>query len=264
MVTAVLLAASLSAAPAAQQACTGPYQIVEAAYRQVLERQPDASSTTFVTALDTGQMTVRELVATLARSPEHVKRFFWAPLISAVYRQVLQRAPSPQELELATAQLVDQQMTVPEFVANTATRAANGEEDAVRILYRRLLGREPDPEGLRNYTEIARRDGIGAVARAIVASPEYAGHAGADGVPGDDFAAYQEAVTSLYQHILGRQPDPAGLRDLTRVAIAQGVDAVVDQMINSSEYAQLYGNDVIPGHSGSRLCRGVATSGTVR
>src|SRR5512142_2850932 len=135
MLTAVLLAASLSAAPAAQQACTGPYQIVEAAYRQVLERQPDASSTTFVTALDTGRMTVRELVATLARSPEHVKRFFWAPLISTVYRQVLQRAPGPQEVELATAQLVDQQMTVPEFVANTATRAANGEEDAVRILY---------------------------------------------------------------------------------------------------------------------------------
>jgi hypothetical protein len=258
---ALLLLSSLLAAPAAQQACTSAAQIVDAAYRQVLERPADPASAGFVTALDSGRMTVRDVVAQLASSPEHVTRFFWAPLVTGVYRQMLNRDPSPEEVQQATAQLSGGSLTIPDLVAHTATRAANGEEGAVRILYRRLLGRDPDPGGLQSYTAMMRTQGIDAVARSIVASPEYRAHAGVDGIPSEDFAAYQQAVDALYRHLLGRAPDPGGLHDLTSIAIAQGVNAVVDQMVDSREYAQLYGVDIVPGHPEMRLCRGIGTSG---
>lgn len=262
MLTAALLAVTLAApAASAPQSCASASQIVDEAYHQVLERAPDASSAGFVTALQSGRMTVRDLVAQLARSREHLDRFFWQPLVTAVYRQVLQRNPTQQELEQATAQLSGRSMTVTQLVANTATRAANGEEDAVRILYRRLLGRDPDPSGLQAYTQMARTQGIDAVARAIVASPEYQQHAGSDQIPAQDFAAYQSAVTTLYRHVLGRAPDPAGLRDLTTMAATQGIDAVVTKMIDSPEYARMYGNDVVPGHPDARMCQGVGTTG---
>jgi hypothetical protein len=261
MLSAALLATSLLAAPAAQQWCTGASQVVDAAYRQVLERPPDPASAGFVSAIESGRMTVRELVAALAKSPEHTNRFFWQPLVRAVYRQVLQRDPSADELQQATSQLSTSGTTIVDLVAQTAARAANGQDEAVRILYRRLLGREPDAGGLQSYTEMMRTQGIDAVARSIVASAEYRAHAGPDGVPSEDFAAYQQAVDTLYRHVLGRAPDPGGLHDLTAIAAAQGVNAVVDEMVNSREYAQLYGVDIVPGHPDMRLCRGVGTSG---
>ena len=261
MLSAALLAASLLAAPAAQQACTSAGQIVNAAYLQVLERQADPGSAGFIAALDNGRMTVRDVVAQLAKSPEHVNRFFWTPLVAGIYRQMLNRDPSPDEVQQAITRLSAGSLTIPDLVAQTATRAANGEEGAVRILYRRLLGRDPDPGGLQSYTAMMQAQGIDAVVRSIVASPEYRAHAGADGIPSEDFAAYQQAVDALYRHLLGRAPDPAGLHDLTAIAVAQGVNAVVDRMVNSREYAQLYGVDIVPGHPEMRLCRGVGTSG---
>jgi len=261
MLTAALLATSLLAPAAAQQACTGAAQVVDETYRQVLQRAPDPAGAGYVTALENGQMSVRDLVGQLARSPEHAERFFWDPLVKAVYQQILHREPSADELKDATSRLTGGNLTITDLVAHTATRAANGEDEAVRILYRRLLGREPDAGGLQSYTEMARNQGIEAVARSIVSSPEYRSHAGPDGIPAEDFAAYQQAVDTLYRHVLGRAPDPAGLHDLTAIAASQGVNAVVDQMINSREYAQMYGVDAVPGHPGMRLCHGVGTTG---
>lgn len=264
MLTAAILTASLVGGPSAQQPCVEARQVVAEAYRQVLERAPDPSSTAAVTALDSGRLSVRELIRRLARSPEHVDRFFWQPLVTVVYRQVLGRAPTLAELQQATSALSGDRETVTQLVANTAVRAANGDSEAVRILYRRLLGRDPDPGGLQTYTEMARRDGIDAVVQSLLASPDYLATAGQDHLPALDAAAYQGAVTTLYRHVIAREPDPAGLRDLTRIAVTRGVDAVVDRLVDSPEYLQSYGNDAVPGHVGEQLCHGVGTAGAPR
>lgn len=232
------------------QDCTASApQIVDDIYQQVLERPADRSSAALTQDLAAGRTTVRELVARVAKSPEHAERFFWNPIVSAVYRQVMRRDPSQEELRQGAADLANGQRQLPEFVARTATRAANNQEGAVRILYQRLLGRDPDESGLRSYTEMARRDGIEAVARSIVNSAEYRQAASSGRVPNADVAAYENAVKSLYRHVLGRDPDAAGLQDLTRIAVERDFALVVDRMVNSPEYDRLYGDHAVPGRN---------------
>jgi hypothetical protein len=228
---------------------TNPAQVVDDIYQQVLERPADTASAGLTQALESGRLTVRDIVLQVAKSEEHARRFYWQPIVGEVYRQVLGRTATDAELREGATRLSSDGSTLPEFIAHTATRAANNEEGAVRILYRRLLGRDPDPAGLNAFTDLSQRRGIEAVAREIVASPEYRRRAGAGGLPTEDLAAYESAVRSLYRHLLGRDPDPAGLRNLTRIAAAQGAEAVIDRMITSPEYARQYGTDQVPGRN---------------
>jgi Ca2+-binding EF-hand superfamily protein len=233
-----------------RQDCTSSAaQVVDDIYQQVLGRPADPSTAALTQELDSGRTTVRELVARVAKSSEHAERFFWQPIVSAVYRQVMRRDPSQEELAQGAADLVSRQRRLPEFIARVATRAANNQQDAVRILYQRLLGREPDESGLRAYTEMAQREGIDAVARTIVNSDEYRRAAGTDRVPNQEIALYDNAVRTLYRHVLGRDPDANGLQDLGRVAMERGFDMVVDRMVNSAEYTRLYGDQVVPGRN---------------
>jgi hypothetical protein len=227
-------------------------RIVDDLYQQVLERPADQASAGHTQALASGQMTVRDVVAQLAKSEEHANRYFWNPVTTTVYRQVLNREPSQQELQQTASELASGRRQLIDVLAQAARRAANSDEEAVRILYRRLLGREADEAGLRGFTEQARRDGIESVARAIVTSPEYRQRAGTSSIEIDD-AAYEEAVRTLYRHLLGRSPDGRAAQTYARTAAASGFDAVVDAIVNSNEYRQLYGDDVVPGR-GIRFC----------
>jgi hypothetical protein len=252
MIAAQVFALTLLALPVQERpndCVVNPAQVVDDIYQQVLERPADPASAGLTQALGSGRMNVRDIVAQLAKSDEHTRRFYWEPIVSTVYRQVLGRDGSDEELRQGAEMLSTHRMTVPDFVARTATRAANNQEDAVRILYRRLLGREPDPAGLRDATQHAERHGIDAVARMIVASPEYRRRTGAGGLPGEDMAAYEAAVRSLYRHVLGRDPDGGGLRNLTRMAATRGVDNVIDVMLSSREYRQEFGTNRVPGRN---------------
>jgi hypothetical protein len=245
----------LAASPAAaQERCTSSAaQVVDDIYKQVLERPADAGSAMFTEGLVSGKMTVRDIVAEVGKSREHQERFFWRPLIAGVYREVLQRDPSGEEQQIAARELMGGTQTVDGFVAHTAARAANNAQDAVRILYLRLLGREPDPDGLRNHTELAQRQGLEAVAQSIVASPEYKSRHSA-GASGDNGVSYEAGVRALYQHLLGREADPDGLRALMQLASVYGLPAVADRIVSSPEYAQRYGSDTVPGSGAQRFC----------
>ena len=227
-------------------------RIVDDIYQQVLERPADRASAGHTQALASGQTTVRDLVAQLAKSAEHANRYFWHPVTTVVYRQMLNREPSQQELQQTSSDLAGGQRQLIDVIGRAARRAANTDEEAVRILYRRLLGREADEAGLRGFTEQARRDGIESVARDIAASAEYRQRTGSAGVHIDD-AAYESAVRSLYRHLLGRDPDGGAAQTFARTAASSGFEAVVDAIMNSAEYQQRYGNDVVPGR-GARYC----------
>ena len=246
---AVPLVAQLMLQPGAADCVDNPARIVDDIYQQVLERPADPASAELTQELDAGRMTVRDVVAALAKSEEHSTRFYWHPVATALYRQMLNRDPDPQELRDTTADLAAGQSAMLDVVARTARRGASSDEEAVRLLYRRLLGREADEQGLRGFTELARRDGIVSVARQIAASPEYRRRMAFGSTAPDERDAYESAVALLYRHVLGRAPDPQGLQDLTRIAVANGFDAVVDQMVTSIEYTRQYGTDVVPGRN---------------
>src|SRR4029079_6257440 len=70
---ALTLASSVAAA---QQPCTpDANRVVSEVYRHMLERGVDAGAQTWVRQLTSGQINVRELVRSLAKSQEYMQRF---------------------------------------------------------------------------------------------------------------------------------------------------------------------------------------------
>ena len=127
----------------AQQQCTNDAnQVVAAIYKQVLERAPDGNGPALAQRLSNGSASVRDLVAEVAKSPEHTNRFL-----------------SPSQ-------------TPAQF------------ESAVTYLYKHLLGRQPDQGGLRANTQSAQRRGFAAVIDDIMSSQEYSEWFGEQTVPG--------------------------------------------------------------------------------
>ena len=95
----------------AQNCTNDARQVVSAIYRQVLERNPNASETTnWANRLSSGEITVRQIANDFAVSAEHRQRF--------------------------------------------GNGTSDGErKTAVTTLYRHLLGREPDASGLQAHVD---------------------------------------------------------------------------------------------------------------
>jgi Ca2+-binding EF-hand superfamily protein len=121
--------------------------------------------------------------------------------------------------------------------------------DARRVVsevYQRILERQFDSRGENLVTQLqAGQTTVRDIVRAVARLPEHQQRF----LTGDR----QAAVTHLYKHLLGREPDPVGLRDHVNGAAADGLGAVIDAMIASGEYAQNFGDYGVPGSS-VRFC----------
>ena len=121
--------------------------------------------------------------------------------------------------------------------------------DARRVVsevYQRVLERQFDARGENLVTQLqAGQTTVREIVRAVAKLPEHQQRF----LAGDR----QAAVTHLYRHLLGREPDPGGLRDHVNGAASEGLGSVIDAMIASGEYAQNFGDYGVPGSS-VRLC----------
>jgi Ca2+-binding EF-hand superfamily protein len=132
-------------------------------------------------------------------------------VVTAIYRQVLQRAPNGDEANTWVNQLSSGQSTVRELVQNVASSAENRQRflspandpqrrAAVTTLYRQLLGREPDAGGLQAHAETAVRSGIDTVVSSLISSSEYQQKFGEQAVPGQGVrycgAAYNSSANN--------------------------------------------------------------------
>ena len=122
----------------------------------------------------------------------------------------------------------------------------------VNEIYRHILERGADA-GSNGWVQQLERGGtVRDIVRAVAMSDEHAQRfwrpeAGEE-VP------YVRAVGTMYRHILGRQPDPGGARNWATQAGRSGMNAIVDQIINSPEYNQQFGDWGVPGSGGMRYC----------
>jgi Ca2+-binding EF-hand superfamily protein len=121
----------------------------------------------------------------------------------------------------------------------------------VNEIYSHVLERSAD----RGSDQMVRRLSSGQatvqdIVRDVVASTEHAQRFLATG----SRDANERAVTALYRHVLGRDPDPNGLRANTDGLEANGMEAVIDSLLNSPEYEQKYGDFGVPGTPGLRFC----------
>ncbi|MDR3637623.1 MAG: DUF4214 domain-containing protein [Isosphaeraceae bacterium] len=119
--------------------------------------------------------------------------------IGAIYEEVLQRAPTAQEMSSWTQQL--QAGATPQQLTLALYQSAEHETLEINGLFEKYLGRRANPAGLVVFSSWLR---LGAtsddIALALVGSAEFsAAHTTPSNI-----------VSTLYQDILGRAPDGAG------------------------------------------------------
>src|SRR5687767_4276394 len=122
------------------------------------------------------------------------------------------------------------------FFASVAAAQQPCTTDANRVvseLYRHILQRAPDP-GAQGWAQQLTngQTTVRELVRVLAKSQEHAQNFGqresGEGTP------YERAIARYYRHILGRQPDADGQRNLAAMAQQSGnLNSVVDTLVNS-------------------------------
>jgi hypothetical protein len=236
------------AVPAAAQSCTNnAAEIVAGLYRQILEREPDSASGPLVQQITSRRVTVRQAAAGLAKSPEHQARL-WEPVVEATFRQIRNAAPEREQVQTIARNLAERRQTLDDVAIAFATEEAQSQnpDTAVIAMYRRLLGRDPTEADVAHFSERLQREGPQAVATTLVMSAEYRQRFGPNAVPAQGTSPYEQSVHTLYRRLLGRNADPQGVAQFTRVVSEAGFDAAIDQVMASPEYREKYGDEGVP------------------
>jgi TorA maturation chaperone TorD len=149
--------------------------------------------------------------------------------ITRAFRSVLNREPTGSELRRYLTLMEENRWTEADvrrdlssrtdYQRYSTNRRGMRPEAIVRRAYQDILGREPDPEGLRTYRSNIIDKGWSEqdVREALRNSPEYASGAART-------ASADRIIRRAYQDILGREPDPSGLETYRRNIIERGWD----------------------------------------
>jgi hypothetical protein len=163
---------------------------VRSAYQDVLGREPDASGlSSYVDKMLRQGWTEQDVREALRRSDEYAsqdRRTASADrIIRRAYQDVLHRDPDPEGLANYRREVLengweyqDLRRALMRSEERRANRRGIRESDAQAMVtraYRSVLGREPDPDGLRAYTDRVIVDGWreADVVRALRDSDEY-------------------------------------------------------------------------------------------
>jgi hypothetical protein len=144
-------------------------------------------------------------------------------------------------------------LTVAPPVALAQQPCTPDARQVVNELYRHILERGAEAGSNAWVQQLERGGTVREVVRAIATSDEHEQRfwrqENGEEVP------YIRAVSTLYRHVLGRQPDPAGVRGWAAAANRpDGMDSIVNSILNSAEYNQQFGDWGVPGSGGLRYC----------
>lgn len=142
------------------------------------------------------------------------------------FRSVVGRAPTERELMRYRALMIrngwSEQDVRRDLAARTDYRRFRNDTGtrptaAIRAAYQDILGRDPDPEGLRSYREKMTREGWTEqdVRDALRSSAEYASATGRT-------ASADRIIRRAYWDVLKREPDPEGLATYRREILENG------------------------------------------
>jgi hypothetical protein len=188
------LAAELAKSPEHRAKLWEP--IVESTFRQVRNAAPEREHVQSVArSIADGRQTLDDV--TVAFATEEVQAQPSDTAVIAMYRRLLGREPTETDVAHFKERL---QREGPQAVATTIvgsseyrqrfgrnavpSQGTSPYEGSVRTLYRHLLGRDADAQGLAQFSRVAAESGFDAAIDQIMASPEYREKFGEQGVPG--------------------------------------------------------------------------------
>jgi hypothetical protein len=258
---AVAVGALLLGGLAAPAAAETPDKAIRAAFEDVLHREPsDRELRRYRDLMDDEHWTERDVRDDLRRRSDYQRnsqRKFQDPdrVVRRAYQDILDREPDAEGLRLYRSRMIDKDWTeqdVREALRNSPEYAKHSAESADRIVnraYQDVLGREPDPNGLRSYRNKVLNQGWDEydVTQALRRSPEYRqksqgtsrGTTAQSGKSKGTMtrAEAEDVVRRAYQSVLGRDPDPGGQGYVDRVLRDHWSEAdVARELRKSDEY----------------------------
>lgn len=254
-------------------------------YQATLNRAPDTGGfTNWVERLETGAMTIQNVVSGFVASNEFSNVYGNlddTAFVTLLYNNVLDRSPDAAGLNGWETRLSEgasrEQVVIgfsqsTEFKMNTQTnasayatalyeRAQSESFDDVFRLYRATLDRSPDQPGLEAWsTRLTTGEEYTSIASGFTNSVEFQNIYGT--LDNDGF------VYQLYQNVLNRSPDVAGLANWISViteggsredvvrGFAQSHEFILNTQDAFSTYMRSLDGDVLEGGSGNDILAG--------
>ena len=125
--------------------------------------------------------------------------------------------------------------------AASSAQNASASAKVVRI-YQQVLKRRPDPAGLEHYRQLLE-DGttdVKSIVGSLLQSDEWK-------IRFIDGRPVQETALALYDCVLARAPDVGAWNQVTSWEPRHGWKPVMDGLLDSAEYDERFGPDLVPG-----------------
>jgi hypothetical protein len=136
-------------------------------------------------------------------------------------------------------------LTVIPCIAAAQQPCTTDARQVVEQAYRQILERSTDPAASASIDSLSRGTTVREIVRTLARSSEHLQRFGNQ--------ARENAVVDMYRHLLNRGPDPEGLKNAVNLVNRRGIVPLIDQLVDSPEYRQQYGDWTVPG-SNVRFC----------
>jgi hypothetical protein len=218
-------------------------ELVDAAFRGLLERAPDTEASVSYAEVLTDKKDISVVLEDIVRSDE-----FWGKmlasrspeLVDAAFRGLLGREPDT-EASASYAEVLTDKKDISVILADIVRSdefwgkmLTSRSTEIVDSTFRALLGRAPDTEASAAYAAmLAGKKAISAVLEDIIGSDEFMEKTVA--------GRSHQFVEEIYRCLLGRSPDQAGMARYAQVlGTTKSLGGVLSSIISSEEFAKCY------------------------
>lgn len=136
-------------------------------------------------------------------------------------------------------------LSVVPSVASAQQPCTTDAGQVIEQVYRQVLERSGDAGASVWVDRLNQRTTVREIVRAIAKSPEHLQRFGNQ--------ARENVVVDVYRHLLNRGPDGDNLKTGVALVSRRGVPLLIDQLVDSAEYRQQFGDWRVPG-SNVRFC----------
>src|SRR6188508_2523741 len=132
-------------------------------------------------------------------------------------------------------------LTVVPSLALAQQPCTTDARQVIEQVYRQVLERSADPGASVWVDRLSSRTTVREIVRGIAKSPEHLERFGSQ--------SRDNMVVDVYRHLLNRGPDPEGMKNAGIFVSMRGSASLIDQLVDSPEYRERFGDWTVPGSS---------------